>query len=112
MRSKIGVRLLAWSGGGGRDSRDHYPESRQRAVDGAALWPDRGRACADLRPDGRGELRPRRIPHDRHVRDVLSVRVLCARPIAVGAAGRAALFAFGAVVYLLVVRFAVRAKAN
>src|SRR5439155_23889615 len=31
---------------------------------------------------------PRRIPHDRHVRDVLSVRVLCDRSVAVGAAGR------------------------
>ena len=70
------------------DRRDHHPESRQRPADGAALRPDRRRAGADLRPDGRGELRPWRIPHDRDVCDVLSVRVLCDRSAAGGAAGR------------------------
>src|SRR5258707_14872952 len=68
------------------DYRHHYPESGERPLDGAALRADRRRAGADLRPDGRREFRPWRIPDDRDVRDVLPVRVLCDR----SATGRAA----------------------
>ena len=70
------------------DSRNHHPEPGERPPDGAALRADRRRPRADLRPDGRRELRPRRIPDDRDVRDVLPVRVLRDRSVAVGAAGR------------------------
>jgi len=57
-----------------------------------------------------GEFRPWRIPDDRDVCDVLFVRVLRHRSVAGSAAGRGALFVFGAAVYLFIVRFAVRAK--
>src|SRR3979490_1170383 len=84
MRSEINARALkltprAWSNTG--DRRDHHTEPGERPPDRAALSPDRRRAGTDLRADGGGELRPRRIPHDRHVRDVLPVRVLCDRSI-------------------------------
>ena len=74
--------------GARRDRRNHYPEPGERPPDGAALRADRRRPRADLRPDGRRELRPRRIPDDRDVCDVLPVRVLRDRSVAVGAAGR------------------------
>ncbi len=73
---------------------------------------DRRGAGADLRPDGRRELRPWRVPDDRDVRDLLPVRLLRVDPLLAAPLVAAALFVFGAVVYLLVVRFAVRAKAN
>src|ERR1700690_1106984 len=80
------MRPFAWS----RivDRRNHHPEPRLRAVDGPALRPDRGGACADLRTDGRGQLRPWRVPDDRDVRDLLPVRVFRARSVTGGAAGR------------------------
>src|SRR5579872_1899487 len=70
------------------DRRNHHSEPGQRPFDGPALRPDRRRTCPDFRADGRGELRPWRIPDDRDVRDVLSVRFFCRRSPAVGAVGR------------------------
>src|SRR3954467_4608728 len=75
-----------WSGS--CDSRDDYPEPGERPPDGAALWAHCGRPRADLRPDGRREFRPWRIPDDRDVLYVLPVRVLWDRSAIVGAAGR------------------------
>ena len=69
------------------DSPSHYPKSRERPSHGPALRAGRRRSRADLRPDGRRELRPWRVPDDRDVRDLLPVRVLCRRPVAVGAFG-------------------------
>src|SRR4051794_22080241 len=75
---------------GGRtfDSPSHYPKSRERPSHGPALRTYRGRPRADLRPDGRHELLSWRVPDDRDVPVLLSVRVLRDRSPVVGTFGR------------------------
>src|SRR5579872_1250132 len=61
-----------------------YPASgcRRRVVDGPDLCARRSWPVADLRADGRGELRAWRVPDARHVRDVRAVAVHGSGPAA------------------------------
>ena len=56
-----------------RDRRGRRPGPPLRPPHGLRVRPDRGRPLAHLRPHGDRELRPRRVPDARDVRDLLGL---------------------------------------